>query len=282
VSERVWVFHRGALGDSVLTWPMLRALRERGAEVVFVSDGAKARLAARALGVEGVDAEEPRFTELWRDGASPPPIAGVQKVVSFLAEGATASGRVWMANARAMFPGAAIESVPGPIDRVTALRLAAGRGRLAARENASGPVVLHVGAGSEAKRWPLERWVELRARMQRLGQVEVIAGEVEAERFDDRERTHFAAMGGRFVEGLNELSALIGSARVFVGCDTGPTHLAGQLGVATVALFGPTDPERWGPIGPRVVVVAPGAARPMGWLGVEEVSAAALGEVGGT
>lgn len=271
MTERVWVFHRGALGDSVLIWPTLRALRERGAEVTLVTDGAKARLAARVLGVRGVDAEERRFTALWNADVRPQPMPGMAKVVSFVADNATDAGRVWTANVGAMFPGAAVESVPGPIDRVAALRLAGGAGQVVGRPNAGGPVVLHVGAGSEAKRWPLDRWAELRARLQPLGGVEVIAGEVEAERFDRRDRTLFGAMGGRFIEGLEDLSVLTGSARVFVGCDTGPTHLAAQLGVATVALFGPTDPERWGPIGPRVRVVGPAEAAPMGWLESERV-----------
>lgn len=275
--ERVWVFHRGALGDSVLIWPMLRAKRERGAEVTLVTDGAKARLAARVLGVRGVDAEERRFTALWNADVRPEAVPGVAKVVSFMADGATDAGKVWTANVAAMFPGAAVESVPGPIDRVAALRLAGGAGQVVVRPNAGGPLVLHVGAGSEAKRWPLEQWAELQAALQRIGRVEVIAGEVEAERLNPSERAEFGAMGGRFVQGLDDLSALIGSARVFLGCDTGPTHLAAQLGVATVALFGPTDPERWGPIGPRVRVVGPAKAAPMGWLESERVLEAVAG-----
>lgn len=277
MNEQVWVFHRGALGDSILTWPMLRAQGERGARVVFVADGDKARLAARVLGVEGLDAEQRRFAELWRQDARPSPVTGVHRVVAFIADEMTKGGRVWAANAREMFPGAKIECVPGPIDRAAALRLAAGGGGAAARDNAGGPVVLHVGAGSVAKRWPIERWAELGIRMRRVGRVEVIAGEVEAERFSDRERACFAGMGGRFVEGLDDLAAIVGAARVFIGCDSGPTHLAAQLGVATVALFGPTDPERWGPIGPRVVVVAPDGARAMEWLAVDAALGAAIG-----
>lgn len=44
------------------------------------------------------------------------------------------------------------------------------------------------------------------------------------------------------------------AAALFVGADTGPTHLAAALGVPTVALFGPTDPARFGPVGPRAAV----------------------------
>ena len=44
-----------------------------------------------------------------------------------------------------------------------------------------------------------------------------------------------------------ELSSLMAGARVFTGPDTSVTHLAAAAGCPTVALFGPTDPRRWGP-----------------------------------
>ncbi len=44
-------------------------------------------------------------------------------------------------------------------------------------------------------------------------------------------------------------------AALFVGADTGPTHLAAAAGAPTLALFGPTPPERFGPVGPRTAVL---------------------------
>lgn len=123
----------------------------------------------------------------------------------------------------------------------------------ALRENTGGAIVMHVGAGSEAKRWSMERWVELCAVLRSEGHaVVLIAGEVEAERLSGRERALFEGAGGRFLGTLEALADVLGAARVFVGCDSGPAHLAAQLGVTTVALFGPTDPAVWGPAGPRV------------------------------
>ena len=49
--------------------------------------------------------------------------------------------------------------------------------------------------------------------------------------------------------------ALIAQATVFIGHDSGLTHLAAALGRPTVAIFGPTDPEIWGPRGEQVTVV---------------------------
>ena len=48
---------------------------------------------------------------------------------------------------------------------------------------------------------------------------------------------------------------LAARAALFVGADTGPTHLAAAAGAPTLALFGPTPPERFGPVGPRTAVL---------------------------
>jgi heptosyltransferase-1 len=53
---------------------------------------------------------------------------------------------------------------------------------------------------------------------------------------------------------LQELAALLAGARLVVGADTGPVHLAAALGTRVVALFGPTDPARNGPL-PRGTVL---------------------------
>jgi lipopolysaccharide heptosyltransferase I len=54
---------------------------------------------------------------------------------------------------------------------------------------------------------------------------------------------------------LLQLAALIARCRAFVGGDTGPLHLAAAVGTPTVALFGPSNPQRNGPYGPGHVVL---------------------------
>jgi ADP-heptose:LPS heptosyltransferase len=54
---------------------------------------------------------------------------------------------------------------------------------------------------------------------------------------------------------LLTVAGVLAQARLFVGQDSGITHLAGLLGVRTVAIFGPTDPARWAPSGAHVTVV---------------------------
>ena len=54
---------------------------------------------------------------------------------------------------------------------------------------------------------------------------------------------------------ITELIALTRRARLFIGGDTGPLHLAAALRVPVVAIYGPTDPARNGPYGTRSVVL---------------------------
>jgi ADP-heptose:LPS heptosyltransferase len=129
--------------------------------------------------------------------------------------------------------------------------------------------VLHVGAGSDAKRWVMANWCELHERLCDEGaDVIAIAGEVERERFSRTDAGFFQRMGGRWVETLGELRDIVGAARAFVGNDSGPTHLAAQMGVATVAIFGATDARAWAPVGPSVRVVG----RLGAWGTVDEVA----------
>lgn len=77
----------------------------------------------------------------------------------------------------------------------------------------------------------------------------------------ERERAEGIASRSRGAAALAPPSPPAASARLasraalFVGADTGPTHLAAAAGTPTVALFGPTDPARFGPVGPRVRIL---------------------------
>jgi hypothetical protein len=267
-----WVFHRGALGDSVLLWPMLRQWRMRGVDVVLVCDGEKGRLATRELGVRAEDAESARFNALWVPGASVDPLPEVVSVVAYLGRAGEGT-QAWMANARRMFPNAAIAHRSERPSRLKALRfpLPPRRG------SADGPVVMHIGAGAAEKRCPVERWVALADAVkanpvdESSANVKLIAGEVEREKLSEGDRAAFVGAGGEFLGTLDELAASIRSARLFVAADSGPGHLAAQLGVPVLSLFGPGNPEKWAPVGPVVRVIAPPFPRTMEWLEVSVV-----------
>jgi lipopolysaccharide heptosyltransferase I len=116
-------------------------------------------------------------------------------------------------------------------------------------------VLLNPGAGWGAKRWPAERYGQVARQLGKDGIRSLInfgPGE------ESLVQTVEDAGGGasrRISCSLTELIAFTRRARLFIGGDTGPMHLAAALGVPAVALFGPTDPARNGPFGTRSVVL---------------------------
>ena len=83
-----------------------------------------------------------------------------------------------------------------------------------------------------------------------------LLGEVELERWpaDQIDRLRAASVVETPAT-LTELWARIASASSFIGNDSGPAHLAGMAGVQTVVIYGPTTPEIWKPLGPRVAAL---------------------------
>jgi heptosyltransferase I len=115
--------------------------------------------------------------------------------------------------------------------------------------------ILNPGAGWGAKRWPAERYGEVARGLRDLGMRSILnygPGEEELVRAAE------AASGGsaRAMScTISELIALTRRARLFVGGDTGPLHLAAALRVPVVGVYGPTDPARNGPYGTRSIVL---------------------------
>jgi ADP-heptose:LPS heptosyltransferase len=114
---------------------------------------------------------------------------------------------------------------------------------------------LHPGAGSIAKRWPLSRFLNLARRLRMLGDLLVVEGPAETGLGIDLAKslgsgTHLASELP-----LRRLAAVLRSCCAFVGNDSGITHLAAGLQVPCVALFGPSLPEHWAPLGSRVSVL---------------------------
>lgn len=294
LAPRVCVFHTGALGDHVLIWPLLRLLVREDAtrELVLITHASHGRLAAGVLGA-GLSSpsrfrteciESPRFSRLWNTHVQiESERASIDVVLSFLADEHSSAGRVWFSNARASFPAARVIALAGPALSVHAEFWREVRAHALScverKHNPAGPIVLFTGAGGEQKRWPMRCWQrvhdEIRSRFSGAD-VLVLAGPVEAERLSTDERTIFSAIGGRICVDLLELARDIARSRAFIGADTGPTHLAAQLGVPTLALFGPTDPGVWSPVGPAVGILSPQSQRldqknPMLWLFPEVV-----------
>jgi heptosyltransferase-1 len=111
------------------------------------------------------------------------------------------------------------------------------------------------GAGWGAKRWPAERYAEVARVLAAEGLLSVInfgpGEEPLAEAVVAQSEGCAIAAGCS----ISQLVALCRRARLCLGGDTGPTHLAAALAVPVVAIYGPTDPERNGPFGAPMIVL---------------------------
>ena len=134
--------------------------------------------------------------------------------------------------------------------------------------NAPYPIALHPGSGSPRKNWPTERWLELIGTL--LSPVLVILGEAELESWSALTRVRLVRglteqpVGGTVLHlavnlPLPELAMQLARCRLFLGHDSGVSHLAAACGVPSVLLFGPTNPAIWAPPAPHVRVLHPDA-----------------------
>jgi heptosyltransferase-1 len=108
-------------------------------------------------------------------------------------------------------------------------------------------VILNPGAGWGAKRWPAERFGRVARALAEDG-VHAIVNYGPGEESLANEAADASEGAAKPMKcSLSELIALTRRARLFIGGDTGPMHLAAALQVPVVAIFGPTDPVRNGP-----------------------------------
>ena len=123
-------------------------------------------------------------------------------------------------------------------------------------------IVLSPGGGWRSKCWPAERFGALCAKIYEDLNLRCVVNYGPGEEYlaEEISRSAGKAEPLRYSGNLGELMALLKNAAYLVGGDTGPLHLGVALGTPTVALFGPTDPERNGPHGSKDIVLRDPAA----------------------
>ncbi len=297
------VFRPGALGDTLLAFPALAALRRvfAGAWLCAVGNAPALELAREAGLVDAVlPFDDLRWVDLFsetgmRSEEARQTLAGARLAVLWLRDSAGLAAR----NLRALGI-AQVLSAPGrPPEgaRIHAVdyllgTLASVLGSDAASAPAAVPVLelsaaarawadeewtrrglgdtpallLHPGSGGREKCWPPERFAALAGRFIEAGwQVLVVEGPAD----DTAAAALLAALPAERAQhvaglALSQLAALLAHAALYIGNDSGVSHLSARVGVPTLALFGPTDPAIWAPRGPRVRVVWAGAVTPAG------------------
>ncbi len=115
--------------------------------------------------------------------------------------------------------------------------------------------ILNPGAGWGAKCWPEESFGAVARALAAQGMAVVVNHGPGEEALAEQVRSSSGGVAFPLKFSVGELIALTRRARLFIGGDTGPMHLAAALRVPVVALFGPTRPERNGPFGTTNVVL---------------------------
>ena len=286
--------HPGALGDVILFGHLLSAL---GGRVTLLAGGEKGRLlkaagvAAVAMDIDTLPIHE-AFADTPLEQCRLPKLLGAHgRLISCLGGGDRQVEARLAAMCRTEDAGflpvrpphdypvhlldlwadllgtPAIPSDPCPW-KLDSKALAAARQSLTgiAPEALHPSLVIHPGAGSPAKCWPLEKFLQLAKAFSsggqqggRQGGVVFVLGPVERERWPAGTAAEIAR-GYTVLDcpSLIELAVVVQAATVFVGNDSGAAHLAAAMGTPTVALFGPARQEHFAPRGHIVTTVSAG------------------------
>ena len=264
---RTLVIRGGALGDFLLTLPVLRALRETSAHLEILGYPSFVQLAREGgLVHAGRSIEYGPMAGFFARGAVQDPalrdyFGSFDIVLSYLYDpDGIFAGNLQAAGARRIVQGPhkpagqahAIDELSAPL-RELAVTCHEKDIRLSLPATAARrPIIaLHPGSGSRMKNWAAANWHELAGKMLATYpqvRLAVIGGEA-----DQAELESLAGLRRsdrvEFWENLPlpALARNLGAAGGYLGHDTGISHLAAVLGVPSLLLFGPTDPAVWAP-----------------------------------
>jgi heptosyltransferase-3 len=278
--RKILVIRGGALGDFILTLPVLAALRGRFPRTPIEILG-QPRIASLAVAGGLADRasalESPGLAGLFaRDGSRLPVVveffSGFDLIVSYLYDPErTFQTNVSLCSAAKFIAGPhrpdealnahASELLLRPLAAL-GIRDADPRPRLdlpAVAEHVEGDwLALHPGSGGEQKNWPEEKWKELLEilALKTKWNFLLIGGEAEGSRC---QRLAGVLPTGRAVVAqdlrLVEVARKMKSCAAFIGHDSGITHLAAALDLPGLALWGPTAETTWRPQSDRIKVL---------------------------
>lgn len=133
-------------------------------------------------------------------------------------------------------------------------------------------LAVHPGSGSEQKNWPEEKWARLLPHLSETTALQflIIGGEAEGDRVN-RLANQLSQERVRMAQSLplSDLARLLARCHLFVGHDSGITHLAAAVGLKGLALWGDTNEKVWRPLSPLIKLVRHPAG--LAALDVEEV-----------
>jgi heptosyltransferase III len=282
---KILLMRAGALGDSLMLMPSIRALG-KGNELIFAG-----RLPAidyiKPYVDQCIDMESSGWHRLFMKApcgpfnleGSPP-----DHIIAFLND----SEGIVSDNLRACFPESIVNVFPvfpsGQDERHIALYMAQSiqdsglpidaqrclNDSLAVplmvsevrQSNGEGPVVIHPGSGSQKKNYPPLYWVQVvrelkRSSLDNSKKIILLIGPAEEDMADFfRGELDEKSIDLNVLPEREELISIINNASVYIGHDSGVTHLAAMLGKPVIALFKDSPVARWRPLGPDVRIIA--------------------------
>ena len=286
---RILLLRGGALGDFLVTLPALGLLRAKwpGARIELAGNAPAGELGVLGGCLDAVHSQhEARWAALFGGGALPGDFAGwlaeFDLVVSYwpdpdgrltrhfpLRPGQrflSASAQPGLAPAARHFCAPLRELGLVADDFQSRLRLPPSPDLGLGTCDLGRATAIHPGSGSPRKDWPLDRWAALCAQLP--GPLLIVGGEA-----DSAGVAALARFGRTALDRpLSELAVALSRCRLFLGHDSGVSHLAAAVGTPCVLLFGPTDPAMWAPPGGHVRVIRRG--NPLGAISVDAVLAA--------
>lgn len=260
------ICHTGALGDFVLTWPVIAALRKTFPDHAFLGIGhpEKMRLAVKLGLVDRfLDADSAALIPFFADGILPETV------------GHPDGGVLWMKDAepilqtlrrRASLSVIAISPFDDQSRHVAATYAEAVQSYFpitvrflfqvwrSKTRNSENLILIHPGSGGLKKVFPPDFYMRIAdlIRSSLNCDVRFILGPAEIERgIADA----FPSKQIMRPSDVSELADLLIQSRLLIGNDSGVSHLAGALGVPVIAFYKATDPKIWGVTGERVVMI---------------------------
>jgi glycosyl transferase family 9 (putative heptosyltransferase) len=244
----VLVLRPGALGDTLLAVPALRALRRSYSPLRLAAHGAAARLLVDANEISaGLSFDDPSMAWLFNGRAPDEPL------VAWMTPSPAAEAALGHALLVAPSRPEGEEHCARYLLRSLAplgIDLRWDDHPLAVVPLATDEVLVHPGSGSPAKNWPADAYAQVIANLD--APVRLIVGEADTTAADAVEAALGRSLPRLEHPPLMDLARRLAGCRAYLGNDSGVSHLAGLCGARTVALFGPTSPRVWSPIGPNV------------------------------
>jgi lipopolysaccharide heptosyltransferase III len=283
--NRVLVIRGGAIGDFILTLPALKALREAypNAQIEILGYKQIAALADNRFYADRVRSIESGLLSRFfgKDADLPAELAKYfaefELIISYLYDpDLIFESNLKRSGARKIVRGPAkitnsshaarqlaqpVEQLGLPILNFAPRLYPSSDDRYRAQEFLAGlatPIVaFHPGSGGAKKNWPLQNWIDLGNHF--LGNIDgslvIVSGEADEDQIGQLESI-WQNPRVRFAKHLplSDLAAVL-EKTVFVGHDSGISHLAAAAGANCILLFGPTDPAVWAPLNENARVI---------------------------